>query len=153
MRIIFAVILLFSSLSLYSQDVTSDFSDATKDKSSKRRSPAIVDPDYVPKEVLKKEPVLFDIGGSMEINSRIMIKSDGTNNYFKTSSLGFDPVPNDKWCIYGFGRIWGRLSFMENNFLKISGMGLLYGKNYSFVPYLNVSELYLNWNYPLGKVR
>jgi hypothetical protein len=160
----FLVIILLSFLTylnIHAEDSTQDIkeeaklitADASADVNPRRRSPAIVDIDYVPpKEKLKRPSVFFQAGGSLDFYSRALLAANGADTYFKTAGSGFEFVPNDKWIIGGMAKIWGKVLFQENGFFKFGGAAALDWRNGSLAPFFNIDELFLNWNYPLGKV-
>ena len=113
------------------------------------------DDDLFLNETLEKQPVVFDLGGSLSTTSRIL---------FKTFTVlpdngGFEPVPNDRWYGDFTGKIWTRIQFKEDRYLHFGLEGLVkidrYNDKYkrnSIVPLFNVDEFYFNWSFKPGKI-
>lgn len=143
-RLIIISIAIFMAINIYP--------DNSGDK-IRKKSPAITDLDYEPpKEKLKSPLVLFDVGGALLFKSRILLKSDGTDTYVKTTPTGFNFIPLDKWFFNTEGKVFGRMTFSGENYLHLSATGIFNFENQSIVPLFNVDELYLRWKYPIGKI-
>lgn len=147
MRFKFLVIFSFFliTVNVFSEDTTGD--------TYKKKNLSIIDPEYIPpKEKLKKPQVLFNFGGNIFFKSKILLKSDGTNTYFKQTDTGFDIVASDKWFFNTEGRFYGRIAFSDDNYFHFGLIGLFNLMNYNLTPLFNVDEFYLHWKYPLGKI-
>jgi|GEM_PF-1150537 len=155
--IIFILLILSKSLYVFSQDNTNDQVKETITETEKAKDKKMIcfDEDYEPpEEELKRLPVIFDIGGSISLTSRIMFKT------FKAAADGgIEPVPDDQWYGDVTGKFWGRMSIEEDRFFHLGVRALLkmerndYGYRYnSLVPLFNVDELFFNWQYIIGKI-
>jgi hypothetical protein len=111
-KYIILTIFIFSVFSVYSQDNTDD---AVK----KTKALLITDPDYEPKDNLKKLPVVFNIGGSFSTTDRVLFKS-----FQGASGGGFEPFPNDKWYMDLAGKVWTRLAFEKDRYLHLGFLAM-----------------------------
>jgi hypothetical protein len=152
MKQLLLILFILTAQLTFSLDNTSDKkSDASDDFYSHKDVSAIINKDYSPDENPKSPVLLFNMGGYISAKSRLYSIYNGTNYYFRMTPYFFEPVPNDRWLVNAEAKLWGRFSFVNNNFLQFGAIGLMNFTN-KIIPYFNIDELFLNWKYPLGKV-
>ena len=114
----------------------------------------LTDDDLFLNETISKQPVIFDLGGSISTTSRILFKT------FRLlpNNQGFEPVPNDKWYGDFVGKIWTRIQFQKNRYIHLGIEALVKSDRYndkynrnSIVPLFNIDEFYFNWDFKPGK--
>ncbi len=148
--LIFLFLISFSLYNLFPQDNSDD-----KDNSDDIIKGLEKDGDeLLLNEIIKKKPVLFDLGGNLSTTSRVLFKTFQVN-----PDGGFEPVPNDKWYGDFSAKLWARLLFKQDSFFHLGFEGLIKADRYSdefkrnsIVPLFNIDELYFNWGFKLGKV-
>ena len=145
---IIIIFLFFSIHYIFSIDGTTDENNKTT------KSSLFTDENYEPSDDLKKPAAVFNVGGSISFNSKILFKTFQLN-----PDGGFEPVPNDRWYGDFTGKIWTRLSFTEDRYIHLGVLALAEFDRYtdiykrdSLVPMFNIDEFYFNWGYPIGKV-
>lgn len=144
-------LLSFSFINIYGLgDTTSD--DHTSDRLEEGED--FFEQSDFPEDKLKRSPVIFNMGGQVILKSRLLMGRNSQYFQLINGGLGgFEPLPNNKWDAETGANMWGRLTFTDDRYLHFKVSGLFRYSREGIVPLFNVDELYLNWRYPLGKVR
>lgn len=132
---------IFLVINIYSQDITND----------QNKKVNIFDKDYVPNEKLKESKVIFNIGGSIILKSRIAFGENGQYFEFTQNNL-IKPLPNNKWIGIFDTKIYSRVVFQKDCFLHLGIKGVFKFSDGFIVPLFNFDEFYLTWKYPIGRL-
>lgn len=176
MRNLVIFLIIIFSFNLYSQDTNSDIDSEVSDESTITEENLIeggeeveeendsIDRDTDDKKVLEdsiftksefneeinRTPVVFEVGGLLGIKSRLLMGDNGRFASQTVDAFQFEPV--DKWDFIPEVSLWARMSFTRERFLHVRIRGLFLFNNNGIVPAFNIDELYLSWQYDMGRL-